>query len=173
MCLTQCPPHPKFWAGAKISEKFGVGGEPEFPFVMRVCGREKLGGKANFSIFLWGGNQPPRTLCITYQLDCSNERCERKYKGETSYNGYKRGKEHTYLLNGRSEKSPLWKHCERDHNREIQTFSMKVTGTYRNDAMLRQISEAVQIENTETDSLINTRAEWNMTRVPRINILAT
>ena len=59
-------PPPNLWVGAKISEKFGVcvgGGEPEFPFVMRVCGWEKLGGKANFSIFLWGGNQPRRTLC--------------------------------------------------------------------------------------------------------------
>ena len=44
---------------------------------------------------------------------------------------------------------------------------MKVTGTFKNDAMLRQISEAVQIENTNPVKLMNTRAEWNMTRVPR------
>ena len=44
---------------------------------------------------------------------------------------------------------------------------MKVTGTFKNDAMLRQISEAVQIENSDQNRLMNTRAEWNMTRVPR------
>ena len=47
---------------------------------------------------------------------------------------------------------------------------MSVTGTYKNDAMLRQIAEAVQIENTATDTLMNDRAEWNMTRVPRMTI---
>ena len=47
---------------------------------------------------------------------------------------------------------------------------MKVTGTFKNDAMLRQITEAVQIESTNPDSLMNTRAEWNMTRVPRATI---
>ena len=47
---------------------------------------------------------------------------------------------------------------------------MSVTGTFRNDAMLRQISEAVQIENVDPEKLMNTRAEWNMTRVPRATI---
>ena len=47
---------------------------------------------------------------------------------------------------------------------------MKVTGTFKNDAMLRQITEAVQIESTNPNNLMNTRAEWNMTRVPRAAI---
>ena len=52
----------------------------------------------------------------------------------------------------------------------MQEFQMKVTGTFKNDAMLRQITEAVQIECADPDSLMNTRAEWNMTRVPRATI---
>ena len=55
--------------------------------------------------------------------------------------------------------------------REIQAFQMSITGSFRNDAMLRQITEAVQIENTPTGTLMNDRAEWNMTRVPRVTIL--
>ena len=47
---------------------------------------------------------------------------------------------------------------------------MSVTGSFRNDAMLRQIAEAVQIENAETGTLMNDRAEWNMTPVPRSTI---
>ena len=47
---------------------------------------------------------------------------------------------------------------------------MSVTGTFRNDAMLRQISEAVQIDNVDPEKLMNTRAEWNMTHVPRATI---
>ena len=42
---------------------------------------------------------------------------------------------------------------------------------YKNDAMLRQIMEAVQIEGRDDTSLMNNRAEWNMTRVPRVNIV--
>ena len=108
---------------------------------------------------------------ITYKIhgDCRKH----IYKGETSGNGYNRGNEHTRALNARDLKnSPLWKHCVEIHNGEIQRFSMSITGTYRNDAMMRQISEAVQINNVNPDDLMNTRAEWNMTRVPRASITA-
>ena len=47
---------------------------------------------------------------------------------------------------------------------------MSVTGVFKDDAMLRQITEAVQIENVDPVRLMNTRAEWNMTRVPRATI---
>ena len=63
--------------------------------------------------------------------------------------------------------SPLWRHCLEQHGGEVQTFLMSVTGTYRNDAMLRQITEAVQINNMDADRRMNDRAEWNMTRIPR------
>ena len=49
---------------------------------------------------------------------------------------------------------------------------MSVTGTYRNDAMLRQITEAVQINNLDVGMGMNDRAEWNMTRIPRTVITA-
>ena len=50
---------------------------------------------------------------------------------------------------------------------------MSVTGTYRNDTMPWQISEAVQIERAETELLMNDRAEWNMTSLPRTVITTT
>ena len=49
---------------------------------------------------------------------------------------------------------------------------MSVTGTYRNDAMLRQITEVVQINGMEERDRMNDRAEWNMTRIPRTVIAA-
>ena len=55
----------------------------------------------------------------------------------------------------------------------MQTFHMSVTGTYRNDPMLRQISDAVQINNTDLDEIMNDRSEWNMTRIPRSVITTT
>ena len=54
----------------------------------------------------------------------------------------------------------------------MQEFGMTVTGSYRNDTMLRQITEAVQINNMDPNTLMNDRAEWNMTRIPRAIVTA-
>ena len=109
------------------------------------------------------------TESVTYKIECEGRNCTKnKYKGETASNGYTRGNKHlSDLAAGNEGNSPLWRHCLEEHNGELQTFQMSVTGSYKNDAMLRQISEAVQIERTETGTLMNDRAEWNMTRVPR------
>ena len=98
---------------------------------------------------------------------------EERIKGENSFNGYTRDKRHVDGLNRRDTKnSPLWRHCMDKHNRRVQKFTMTITGTYRNDPMMRQITEAVQINNTDPEVLMNTRAEWNMTLVPRAVITA-
>jgi hypothetical protein len=44
---------------------------------------------------------------------------------------------------------------------------MNITGNYRNDAILRQISEAVRIDDTPREQLINNRTEWNYLNFPR------
>ena len=54
----------------------------------------------------------------------------------------------------------------------MQEFGMTVTGSYRNDTMLRQITEAVQINNMDPNTLMNDGAEWNMTRIPRAIVTA-
>ena len=109
---------------------------------------------------------------ITYEIDCLGG-CEEKdiYKGESADNGYTRGKKHQNDLQKRNIKnSALWRHCRDIHGSRMQEFKMSVTGVFKDDAMLRQITEAVQIENVDPVRLMNTRAEWNMTRVPRATI---
>ena len=133
------------------------------PFKPPHCGR------ARCFVCSSGGTGNCDTESVTYQIDCEGD-CEEDntYKGETASNAFTRGEKHLTDLNGRNAKnSPLWKHCRDRHGSVVQEFRMKVTGTFKNDAMLRQISEAVQIENTNPVKLMNTRAEWNMTRVPR------
>ena len=44
---------------------------------------------------------------------------------------------------------------------------MNVTVVYPNDAMLRQISEGIKINNVDEDSLINSKSEWNYFQIPR------
>ena len=47
---------------------------------------------------------------------------------------------------------------------------MRVTGQYRNDAMLRQIAEAVRINNSNVDNRINNKAEWNLVLFPTVRV---
>ena len=103
---------------------------------------------------------------ITYKIECGSMNCRKGvYKGETAYNAYTRGREHMARLAARDlNNSPLWRHCLEQHGGEVQTFLMSVTGTYRNDAMLRQITEAVQINSMEVSERMNDRAEWNIPR---------
>ena len=44
---------------------------------------------------------------------------------------------------------------------------MNVTGMFQNDAMLRQITESVRINQTEEGHLINTKEELMYFRIPR------
>ena len=48
----------------------------------------------------------------------------------------------------------------------VQKFEMIVTDSYSNDAMLRQISEGVRIDQVPEGSLLNSKNEWNYSRVP-------
>ena len=102
---------------------------------------------------------------VTYDIKCAE--CNDIYIGETSRSMYTRGKEHMKLLAKKEERSALWKHCKEKRNSEMQKFEMNVTGSYSNDAMLRQISENVRIDQVPEGSLMNSKNEWNYSRVPR------
>ena len=66
----------------------------------------------------------------------------------------------------KEERSALWKHCKEKHNSEMQNFEMNVSDSYSNDAMLRQISEGVRIDQVPEGLLVNSKKEWNYLRVP-------
>ena len=62
----------------------------------------------------------------------------------------------------------MGRHYQESHDDEHQEFTVRVTGQYRNDAMLRQISESVRINNSHPDSRINNKTECNLVRFPKI-----
>ena len=134
--------------------------------------RPELCGRAQCLVCTTGGEGNCNAESITYDLLCKRADCNRKnvYRGESSYNAFTRGKEHISDLRAKNQKSVLWRHCREIHGGEVQEFKMNVKGSYRNDPMLRQISEAVAIKNTNTEHLMNTRCEWNMTYVPPAGI---
>ena len=154
----------------KVVERSGITLQSKLqvsnPFKPQRCGRDDC------FVCSSGGTGNCNTEGITYEVKCLGDCGEKDlYKGESARNAFTRGYKHITDLNRRNvSNSPLWKHCRDTHGSVVQDFQMKVTGTYRNDAMLRQISEAVQIENTDPQRLMNTRAEWNMTRVPRATV---
>ena len=140
------------------------------PFRKKNCGRNDCFVCTTSNI----GNC--NTEGISYHIECQGENCTKNdvYKGESTHNGYTRGKEHLQYLRLRNRKnSPLWRHCLEVHNGEVQQFSMSVTQTHRNDCMMRQITEAVQINNLDPNRLMNTRGEMRMTRIPRASITST
>ena len=137
------------------------------PFRPQQCGRD------NCFVCSSGGTGNCYSEGVTYEIDCEGE-CNKddEYRGESGGNGFTRGLKHLDDLRARNVKnSPLWRHCRDVHNGEMQRFKMRITGTFRNDAMLRQITEAVQIDSVEPGRLMNTRTEWNITRVPRAAIV--
>ena len=68
--------------------------------------------------------------------------------------------------------SPMNKHIRNVHAGDKPVFRMNVTGSFRNDAMLRQISESVQIHSNRVAGrpTMNTKGEWNYVRLPRVNV---
>ena len=108
---------------------------------------------------------------ITYTIECELT-CKNKgvYCGETGENGYTRGKEHLDQHENKNENSVLWRHCREMHNNERKKFTMNKKETFGEDPMLRQISESMMISRIEKTRLINNKREWNVPRIPTVNI---
>ena len=97
--------------------------------------------------------------------------CRHKYIGETSRSTGTRGKEHLRALEQREQNSLIWRHSCAKHGGNVPGFTMNVTGPFRNYAMLKQISESIQINQAQQDQLINTNSEWSNFRIPIVQSL--
>ena len=100
-----------------------------------------------------GGKGSCKTMGVNYQISCEDSEeeivtTEENYKGETSRTPFVRGSEHLEDFALRRESSVLWKHCKKKHNSEVEgrRFRMDVLRIYKEDAMFRQIAEAVRIQ---------------------------
>ena len=93
------------------------------------------------------------------------------YWGETCRNGYKRDCEHEEGLLKEIEKSPLWRHSRVFHGgqKKIEWFCMKVEKIHRTP-LVRQVSEGVEIARCQADIVMNSKGEWNGSKLPRMVI---
>ena len=111
-----------------------------------------------------GGKGPCDATGVSYNIvckDCGEVQLYHHYEGESSHSGYSRGKEH------------LYRHMMEKHAGNRPNFQENVTGIYGNDTMLRQISEAVAIQNSDPEFLMNIKNEWNHQVVPQVVIWRT
>ena len=75
------------------------------------------------------------------------------YYVKSSRNAYLHGEEHLDEYSRKNKGSVMWRHCRFSH----KDFTMPVTGMYRRNAMLREVSEAVARGNASMGTIINTK----------------
>ena len=73
--------------------------------------------------------------------------------------------EHINDCKGRKDKSVLWRHFKEEHNEAEQPYELKVVSTAPGDPLLRQLTEAILIE--EKKPLMNAKDEWGHRNIPR------
>ena len=134
------------------------------PFGKKTCNQE---GKC----MVCKGSNPSgcRDNGVTYKINCEDD-CTYEYTGQTHHNGYTRGERHMQEYKQKHAKSALWKHCANVHNGDQRAFTMSIVDRCRNDPTKRQILESVRMQRIPEEIQMNSRSEWNTTRIPRIRI---
>ena len=99
---------------------------------------------------------------------CKERNIEKTYEGESCRSGYLRQLEHVRDFNNRNERSPMFKHVEKEHSHEKDSvkFKMKIVGRFKS-AMNRQIDEGLRIQRKSPHSLLNSKAEFHGPSIKR------
>ena len=94
-----------------------------------------------------------------------------EYWGESTRNGFCRGKEHIKGLKNENKKAPLWRHASAFHGGEKKPewYKMKVEKVHRTP-LVRQVAEGVEIATCDADVIMNSKGEWNGSKLPRMVI---
>ena len=135
------------------------------PFQDDVCGDEEKCMICRHG----GGRGMCRKTGVTYEVGC--KMCGGRYIGETSRNGFTRGREHMEDIMKKNKESPFVVHSEERHGRaRLEDYEMKIIGVYGGDATKRQVAEAINIQHAQGSTLINRQDEWRQVRLPRIQM---
>ena len=114
-----------------------------------------------------GCDQCCYTRNIVYSHSCT---CGKQYIGESCRSAYERGREHQADYVKKKPENHQWKHQVNDHSGEEDSqlqFKWKVELQCKS-ALTRQISEAVLIRRRGAGLILNSRAEYNRCRLPRL-----
>ena len=94
-----------------------------------------------------------------------------EYWGETARTAFERGEEHLEGLRNKYEKNSLWKHSVLYHEGTLtrEDLVMKVVERHKSP-LSRQIHEGVELEMNSAGIILNSKSEWNHSKIPRIRI---
>ena len=133
------------------------------PLKVKGCGRDDC-----FPCSTGGGKCEKNGS--SYRIRCETCRLAGKtalYDGETGRNAHTRGSEHQAALRLESEESPLWKHCVLEHQSVKADFSMRALRSY-SSCLVRQVNEAVRIQMSKADFLLNSKSEFHQAPLIRV-----
>ena len=68
------------------------------------------------------------------------------------------------VIRNKNQESDLWEHCRKKHDGNLTRFRMDVIETFKQDPLLRQITEAVRINRTDKKKIINKKEEFGTAR---------
>ena len=111
---------------------------------------------------------------MTYTIHCLE--CRRtgrdvEYVGETSRTTFERGIEHLNDLENEVSGKPLWEHVKEDHGGRVDRSWFKMSMVMKHQtALQRQIREALAIEGSKADVVLNKKGEWNGSRIPSLRV---
>ena len=94
-----------------------------------------------------------------------------KYLGTTGRTAHNRSKEHQEGYVKRKAKSALWKHWSVKHRGEVQlpvreAFEMTLVTSHRSN-LHRLATEALMIEQSIPETLMNSKSEWSKNKLIR------
>ena len=94
------------------------------------------------------------------------------YIGESARSINERFNEHMKDARLRRPGSHIWKHWSVQHQGVETRFEVEVVGQFRTP-LERQVSEAVRIERTGATRILNSKAEYSRSSLPRIRSVDT
>ena len=109
--------------------------------------------------------------CTVYTLQGGRQN-QFLLQGKWIYNSVYRLGLHETDVKHRVETNAFHKHLENHHPErlgDMSVFECKVMGTYKR-SLDRQVAEGTQLERAEVDQLLNSRAEYHGSAVPRVTI---
>ena len=92
-------------------------------------------------------------------MTCQNNGIEKVYEGESGRALKVRAQEHLRDIKAKKDSSGLYRHVRDDHQGVIPEIRFQVRKQFV-DPALRQIEEGARIEESNWDSLLNTKQEW-------------
>ena len=114
------------------------------------------------------------------QLDLENEIVDiiknptSKYIGTSARTLHARSREHIDLFNAKSANSVLYKHVTHKHiedvNSEAQTLFRMIQLSSHRTNLNRMAMEAILIENSEKETLLNGKGAWGRTKIIRMQV---